>query len=172
MNDGRSGRSWIKGESRRWPRIANWVPRTVDGRGGNALPAGGALRTGEQSNWTVANPRRFSGNVNSCAPGPVLSLLNAGSFSAGFYNWPAGLRSETSLKDFRKDIVIQLRNEAGQVVLAYQVYRCRVSEYQALPELHANGNAGAIESMTLQNEGWERDYEVKGPAEPRFTKPT
>lgn len=70
-----------------------------------------------------------------------------------------------SLKNYKKDITIELRNEAGQVALAYKVYRCWVSEYQALPELDANGNAVAIEHMVIQNEGWERDVDVPEPTE-------
>ena len=73
-----------------------------------------------------------------------------------------------SLKDFRKDIIIELYNEAGQKVLAYKVYRCWVSEYNAMPELDANGNAVAIQSIKLENEGWERDADVKAPAEPSY----
>jgi phage tail-like protein len=87
------------------------------------------------------------------------------------WNFGSGLGSEVSLKDFRKDILIEVYNEAGQLVLAYKVYRCWVSEYQALPELDASANAVAIQSITLQNEGWERDYEVTEPAEPSFTEP-
>jgi phage tail-like protein len=71
-----------------------------------------------------------------------------------------------SLKKFRKNLTIQLRNEAGQTVLAYNVFRCWVSEYQALPELDANGHAVAIEHLVLQNEGWERDLAVTEPTEP------
>lgn len=70
-----------------------------------------------------------------------------------------------SLRNFRKDIVIELLNEQGQVALSYKVYRCWVSEYVALPELDANGSAVAIQSLTLQNEGWERDTSVPEPAE-------
>jgi phage tail-like protein len=75
---------------------------------------------------------------------------------------------EVSLKDFRKDIRIELYNEAGQLVLAYNVYRCWVSEFQALPELDANANAVAIQRITLENEGWDRDESVTEPAEPSF----
>ena len=78
----------------------------------------------------------------------------------------AGLGSEVSLKDFRKDILLEVYNEAGQLVLAYKVYRCWVSEFQALPELDANANAIAIQTLKLENEGWERDAEVPEPAEP------
>ena len=70
-----------------------------------------------------------------------------------------------SLKNFRKDIIIELLNEQGTVVKAFKIYRCWVSEYQVLPELDANGKAVAIESIVLQNEGWERDLDVQEPGE-------
>jgi len=70
-----------------------------------------------------------------------------------------------SLKNFRKDIVIELLNEQGVVAKAYKVFRCWVSEYQALPELDANANAIALQTLVLQNEGWERDADVPEPAE-------
>ena len=82
------------------------------------------------------------------------------------WNFRAGLGSEVSLKDFRKDLVIELYNEAGQLVIAYNVYRCWVSEYQALPELDANANAIAIQTIKIENEGWERDEGVTEPSEP------
>lgn len=88
------------------------------------------------------------------------------------WNYGAGLGVEVSLQDFRKDIIIELYNEAGQLAITYNVYRCWVSEYTALPELDAMaGNAVAIQSITLQNEGWERDYAVTEPTEPSFTEP-
>ena len=68
--------------------------------------------------------------------------------------------------DFRKDIILELHNEAGQVALAYIVYRCWVSEYQALPDLDANSNAVAIEHIKLENEGWIRDPTVVPPVPP------
>ena len=71
-----------------------------------------------------------------------------------------------SLKNFRKDIVIELLNEAGVAAIAYKVFRCWVSEYVALPELDAGANAVAIQSITIENEGWERDT---GMAEPQET---
>ncbi len=80
----------------------------------------------------------------------------------------AGLGAEMLLKDFRKDVRLELMNEAGQVVLAYLIYRCWVSRYEALPELDASSNAIAIQSITLENEGWERDTAVTEPQEPSF----
>jgi phage tail-like protein len=79
--------------------------------------------------------------------------------------------SEVSLADFRKDIIIEVYNEAGQKVIAYNVFRCWVSDYQALPDLDANANAVAIQTLKLENEGWERDYDVTEPTEPTFTEP-
>ncbi len=77
-----------------------------------------------------------------------------------------GAGAEGSLKDFRKDITIDIFNEAGQKVLAYQVFRCWVSEFQATPEFDANANAIAIQTLKLENEGWQRDVSVVEPAEP------
>ncbi|MBZ4420165.1 phage tail protein [Myxococcus sp. RHSTA-1-4] len=70
-----------------------------------------------------------------------------------------------SLKNFRKDITIELLNEQGKVAKAYNLFRCWVSEYQALPELDANGKAMAIERLVLQNEGWTRDLSAAEPTE-------
>lgn len=82
------------------------------------------------------------------------------------WNFGAGLGAENSLKDFRKDIILEVYNEAGQLALAYKVFRCWVSEYQALPDLDANANAIAIQTIKLENEGWERDTVVPEPSEP------
>jgi phage tail-like protein len=87
------------------------------------------------------------------------------------WNFGSGLGAEVSLKDFRKDIIIEVYNEAGQLALAYKVFRCWVSEYQSLPDLDANANAVAIQHIKLENEGIERDYEVPEPAEPSFVEP-
>jgi len=87
------------------------------------------------------------------------------------WNFGSGLGVEVSLKNFRKDLIIEVYNEAGQLALAYKVYRCWVSEFQALPDLDANANAVAIQTLKLENEGWERDYDVTEPAEPSFSEP-
>ncbi len=84
----------------------------------------------------------------------------------------AALGAEVSLKDFRKDIILELYNEAGQKVIAYTIHRCWVSEYQAMPDLDANANAVAIQHIKLENEGWERDVAVVEPTEPSFTVPS
>ena len=87
------------------------------------------------------------------------------------WNLGSGLGSEVSLEDFRKDMILELYNEAGQLVIAYKVFRAWVSEYQSLPELDANANAVAIQTLKLEHEGWERDYDVAEPTEPSFLEP-
>ena len=81
------------------------------------------------------------------------------------WQFGAGPGAEVGLKEFRKDVILELYNEAGQLVIAYKIYRCWPSEYQALPGLDANSNAVAIEHIKLENEGWERDPDVQEPVE-------
>jgi phage tail-like protein len=87
------------------------------------------------------------------------------------WNFGSGLGAEVSLRDFRKNVIIELYNEAGQLAIAYKVFRAWVSEFQSLPDLDANANAVAIQHIKLENEGWERDTDVVEPSEPRFTEP-
>lgn len=82
------------------------------------------------------------------------------------WSFGAGLGAEVMLANFRRDLIIEMYNEAGQLAIAYKVYRCWVSEYQALPDLDANADAIAIQTLKLENEGWERDEAVVEPAEP------
>ena len=112
------------------------------------------------------------------SPGPTsyepITLARGVSHDTAFEDWAnlvwrlgAGMGTEVGLQDFRKDIVIEFYNEAGQLALAYKVYRCWVSEYQALPALDANTSEVAIQSIRLENEGWERDLSVPEPTEPK-----
>jgi len=102
-----------------------------------------------------------------------ITLSRGVTHDTDFENWANqvwhlgyGPGNEASLRNSRKDVVIELCNEAGQLVLAYVVRRAWVSDYQALPALDANANEVAIESITLQHEGWERDPDVSEPVEP------
>jgi phage tail-like protein len=85
------------------------------------------------------------------------------------WNYGSALGSEVSLASMRKEMYLEFYNEAGQLVLAWKIYRCWVSEYQALPDLDANANAVAIEHIKLENEGWERDTSVTEPTEPTLS---
>ena len=81
------------------------------------------------------------------------------------------LGGEVSLKDFRKDVNLEVYDEAGQIVQRYSIYSCWVSEYQALPDLDANANAVAIQHIKLENEGWQREFSLADETEPSFTQP-
>ncbi len=104
-----------------------------------------------------------------------ITLERGVTHDAAFEQWAnkvwtlgAGLGAEVSLKDFRKDIVIEIYNEAGQLALAYKVFRCWVSEFMALPDLDANADAVLLQHIKLENEGWERDPSVSEPTESSF----
>src|SRR6266702_3085412 len=84
------------------------------------------------------------------------------------WNLGAGLGAETSLADFRKDILLEVYNEAGQVALTYKIYRCWVSEFQPVADFDANANAVSIQHIKLENEGWVRDLDVVVPPEAQF----
>jgi phage tail-like protein len=88
------------------------------------------------------------------------------------WNLGSSLGAEVSLKDFRKDLIIEICNEAGQIAIAYKIFRCWVSEYQALPDLDANSSAVMIQHIKLETEGWERDYAVGEPTESSFSEPS
>ena len=87
------------------------------------------------------------------------------------WNFGAGLGAEVSLKDFRKDIIIEFYNEAGQLAIPTRSIAAGFRSIQALPDLDANANAVAIQHIKLENEGWERDYDVTEPTEPSFVEP-
>lgn len=127
---------------------------------------------------------REGGNPSTSRKSPVRSKFEAITLERGvthdreFEQWAnkvsnfgSGLGGGVSLQDFRKDLIIEIYTEAGQLALAYKVCRCWVSEYQATADLDANANAVLIQTIKLENEGWERDYDVSEPAEPRFTEP-
>jgi phage tail-like protein len=76
------------------------------------------------------------------------------------------LENPISLANFRKDVIVDVFNEGSQLALSYRLFRCWVSEYQALPDLDASASAVAIQTLKLENEGWDRDVAVVEPLEP------
>jgi phage tail-like protein len=144
----------------------------------------GVSKIGALKRTTEVVPHRHGGDPSSSRKSPGRTEYDAIVLERGVthdkefeqwankaWNYGSGLGAETSLRDFRKDIIIEVYNEAGQLVLAYKVFRCWVSEFQALPELDANANAVAIQTIKLENEGWERDDTVPEPTEPSFVEP-
>ena len=133
---------------------------------------------------TQVIPHREGGDPSTVRKSPgrtefdAITLERGVTHDAEFEKWAnkvwdlqGGLGQEVSLKDFRKPITIEMYNEAGQLVLAYNVFRCWVSEFMALPDLDSNANDDAIQHIKLENEGWERDTNVVEPTEPSFTVP-
>ncbi|WP_170332420.1 phage tail protein [Ruegeria arenilitoris] len=124
-------------------------------------------RVGGDSSTSRKSPGRSSYEAIMLERG-VTHDLEFEAWANRVWNVEAGLGAEVSLANFRRDITIEMYNEAGQLAIAYRVFRCWVSEYQALPELDANANAVAIQSIKLENEGWLRDTDVQEPQEPEF----
>lgn len=152
---------------------------------GNTTPVAGVSKIGALKRTTEVVEHREGGDPSSSRKSPGRTKYEAITLERGVthdpeferwankvWNFGSGLGSEVSLKDFRKDIIIEVYNEAGQLAIRYKVYRCWVSEFQALADLDANANAVAIQTLKLENEGWERDYEVAEPSEPTFTEPS
>jgi phage tail-like protein len=127
-------------------------------------------RTTEVTSWyeggDQAGPRLIPGKTKYEA-----ITLEAGiTFDRTLETWANAVNNyqgeaAMSLKGFRKDVTIDVFNLQGGVVLRYHVFRCWISEYQALPELAADGNAVMITHVKLENEGWERDASVVETAE-------
>jgi phage tail-like protein len=76
------------------------------------------------------------------------------------YNPAGGGNTDVSLKGYKRDLVIRAYNLQDTVVKSYTVYHCWISSYTALPDLDANANATMMESIIVQNEGWERDTTI------------
>ncbi len=107
----------------------------------------------------------------------AITLERGVTHDSDFENWAnkvwnlgAGLGAEVSLADFRKDLILEVYNEAGQKAIAYKIFRCWVSEYQATADFDANANAVLIQHIKLENEGWERDDNVVEPTEPTLNR--
>jgi phage tail-like protein len=144
----------------------------------------GVSKVGALKRTTEVVPHRSGGDPSSSRKSPGRTEYEAITLERGVthdqeferwankvWNYGSGLGAESSLADFRKDIILEVYNEAGQLAIAYKVYRCWVSEFQALPELDANANAVAIQTLKLENEGWERDDSVSEPSEPSYVEP-
>jgi len=69
------------------------------------------------------------------------------------------------LAEYKKDMTLEFMNERGQIAYRYHLFRCWISEFTSMPELDANANAVAIESMKIEIEGWERDTATTEPDE-------
>ncbi len=144
----------------------------------------GVSKVGPLKRTTEIVEHREGGDPSTSRKGPGRTKFDAVTISRGvtfdmeFVKWANkvwnlgnGLGAEVSLKDFRKDIFIDIFNEAGQLAVSYKLFRCWVSEFQATADLDANANAVLLEQIKIENEGFERDYEVPELLEPSFVEP-
>lgn len=127
-------------------------------------------RTTEVTEWREAGDPTGSRKLPGKTKYEPITLEAGVTHDTAFEDWANLVNNfqgdaAMSLKNFRKDMTIDIFNLAGQKVLSYNVYRCWVSEYQGVPELDAAGNAVMIQSIKLENEGWERDVAVTEPTE-------
>ena len=142
----------------------------------NGIYVAGLSKVGVLKRETKVVTHREGGDPSTSrkSPGPTeydpITLERGVTHDTAFEDWANLVHNFQgdalmSLLHFRKNIIIDVFNEAGQKVLSYHVYRCWVSEFQALPELDANANAVMIQQIKLENEGWERDKQVPEPTE-------
>ena len=144
---------------------------------GSTTPVAGISKVSGLKRTTEVVKHREGGDPSSSRKSPGRTEYDAITLDRGVthdkdfeqwankvWNYGNALGQEVSLKDFRKDIIIELYNEAGQVVIAYKLYRCWVSAYNAMPEMDANANAVAIQTLKLEYEGFSVDA-VAEPAE-------
>lgn len=142
-----------------------------DGKYVAGLSKCGALKkTTEKTDWREGGDPSTSRALPGKTTYEAITLEAGVTHDIAFEEWANLVNNfqgdaAMSLKSFRKDITIDVFNEAGQKVISYNVYRCWVSEFQALPELDASANAVAIQTIKLENEGWERDTSVTEPTE-------
>jgi phage tail-like protein len=148
----------------------------------NGRYVAGISKVGSLKRTTEVVKHREGGDPSSSRKSPGKSEYDAITLERGvthdpeFENWASkiwnfgsGLGAEVSLADFRKNIILEIYNEAGQLAVAYKIFRCWVSEFQATADLDANANALLIQHIKLENEGWERDTSVSEPQEPTLT---
>ncbi len=158
-----------------------------DGAGGDFAPVAGVSKVGAltcETELVLHSHGGESSTVTSRIPGQTsygeLTLERGLIVDVTFEQWAnkawfhentGVLGEEVSLVDFRKTLKVDLCNQAGQIVKVYYAFNCWPSSYTALPDLDSNSNDVAFESMTIQNEGWQRDDSYAVPDEPSYLHP-
>jgi phage tail-like protein len=143
---------------------------------GQQDPVAGVSKVSPLKRTTEVVSHRDGGDLSTPRHSPgaskfeAITLERGVTFDRAFEEW-ANLVYSTegdpavSLKNYKRNLLLKVNNLQGTPVRAYKVFRCWVSEYTALPELDANANAVMMESVVIQNEGWERDPDTKEQAE-------
>lgn len=144
----------------------------IDGVAVAGLRKMGALKkTTESVKWRTAGDPSHERVMPGGTSYEAIALEQGLTHDPVFENWANLVNNiqgdaAISLKNYRKDIVINVLNLQGQVAISYKIYRAWVSDYQALPDLDAGSmNTVGIQTITIQHEGWERDTAVSEPTE-------
>jgi len=122
-------------------------------------------RTTEMVEWREAGENITSRKLPGKSSFQPVTLEAGITYDTAFEDW-ANLvndfasHSSVNLAEFRKNVTVDVFNEAGQQALSYHLWRAWVSEYQALPDLDAGANAVAITTIQLQYEWFDRDTTV------------
>lgn len=127
-------------------------------------------KTTEVTTWHESGDQSVARQLPGKTTYEPITLSAGVTHDSTFEDWANSVNNfqseaEMSLVDFRKDLTIEVQNLQGKTVLAYNAFRCWVSEYQALPDLDAAGNEVMIQTIKLENEGWERDTTITEPSE-------
>ncbi len=138
----------------------------------DGMPIMGVSKVSALQRVTDVIEHRAGGDLSSIGKSPGITQYEPVTLERGitqdrvFEQWADKvwkLGGESSPSDFRKDVAIEVLDETDQVVFRYLLYRCWVSAYEALPELDANVDTIAVERITLEHEGWERDASLHPP---------
>ena len=87
-----------------------------------------------------------------------------------FEKWAANVHSyagdaATDLRNYKKALTVEMLNLRNQPAIRYFLFNCWPSSYTAMPDLSSMENAVAIESLVLEVEAWERDFDLAEPDE-------
>lgn len=139
-------------------------------------PVMGVSKVGALKRTTEVVKHRDGGDNSTDHKSPGRTTYDAISVERGithdpeFESWanrvhPYSGDTAMDLAAYKKNLTLEMMNEKGHVVYRYFLYDCWISEYTAIPELNANANAVAIESLKIELEGWDRDRDTKEPNE-------
>ncbi len=149
-----------------------WAPEG----GGNPVPVLGVSKAGALKRTTEVVTHREGGENSTDHKSPGRTSYDGITLERGithdreFEKWanmvhPYSGDAGMDLVNYKKELTLEVMNEKGHVVFRYFLHDCWISEFTSMPDLDANANAVAIESIKIELEGWERDPDTKEPDE-------
>ncbi|NYF81291.1 phage tail protein [Granulicella arctica] len=116
----------------------------------------------------VVTMRDGATNVEGTGPGRTkyepLTLERGVTFDLAFEEWAQQVMGNAPVAGtILKDLVIDLYDPAGSLVVSYKVMQCWPSSYEAMSVLDADGNVMVVERLMLEYATFERDTSVGVP---------